>query len=92
MITLAERKERAKFRVAAAQDSADPILLVLKALGYEFGFEMAQPVPVPVWWAEKDDSLFTADDPWTLLGIVMVWECKGSEWQNANGDPYLWTN
>lgn len=67
----------------------DPALLVLRAKGY--GLELdARDDHYAYWRAKKGDSQFTATNPVELLGVVTVWEERGTEWERREGEPSVY--
>ena len=78
-----EELEKSKFRIAEAGSVRNPALFVLRKNGCRLG---AYDSSTETWdqityYAVKDERMFIAYDPLTLLGIVALWENLGDDWQ-----------
>ncbi len=58
----------------------NPSLLVLRQKGYQLRAETASDGKNVLWTALKDEDSFSAHSPPELLGIVVLWETFGADW------------
>lgn len=67
----------------------NPSLLVLKAKGYQIGAELTADGAKMRWVAQEGEDSFLAYSPPELLGIVVLWETFGADWNQQ--EPNLLT-
>ncbi|MRW92021.1 hypothetical protein GJ699_18670 [Duganella sp. FT80W] len=65
-------------QITAAGNTLAPALSILRKLGYTVTRETSNE---RLYVAENSISVFRADDPLTLLGLVKIYEIRGIEWQ-----------
>jgi hypothetical protein len=70
--------------LTAAGNTYNPCLLLLRDKGYVLSTEQAD--KRVIWCAEKNSHTFTAFSPPELLGIVVLWESQGAEWNRQQPD------
>ena len=68
----------------AAGNTYNPCLLILRTKGYELSAEESG--ERLLWNASKNDNSFTGFSPPELLGIVVLWENFGNEWNQQQPD------
>lgn len=69
----------------------NPSLVLLQARGYALGVLPADETKTEIgcWFAKKNEMQFRASDPLSLLGVVTLWEARGtSSWLPADEDLY----
>jgi hypothetical protein len=64
--------------LVAAGNTYNPCLLILRSKGYELWAEESN--ERLLWNASKDGNFFMAYSPPELLGIVVLWESYGTNW------------
>lgn len=66
----------------------NPSLIVLRDLGFEITIEPDEEceTELGIWKASKGTAIFKASDPLSLLGLVCLWQHKGDNWKNVNGE------
>jgi hypothetical protein len=72
----------------------NPSLILLQSRGYELGVSPAEEgsKELGFWFAQKDELEFRADDPLSLLGLVTLWESRGTTKmlpEEDRLDPYM---
>ena len=75
-----------KFRLGEAMNTYTPALHTLKERGYTLHSRFIDSSRTNEWIAVKDDRIFFAHNPLSLLGLVAMWEQKGDAWQQADKD------
>jgi hypothetical protein len=65
-------------RLSAAGNTLAPALGILRELGYTV---MRGKSGERQYRAENETCVFSADEPLTLLGLVKMYEIRGSNWQ-----------
>lgn len=70
----------------------NPSLVLLRSRGYELGVAPADETrkEIGYWFARRDGLEFRAGDPLCLLGIVTLWEARGSA-KRLDDDEDLYT-
>lgn len=71
-------------RIVAAGNTYNPCLLILRSMGYKLWAEESN--ERLLWNADKDGHSFTGYSPPELLGIVVLWESYGSNWNQQRPD------
>jgi hypothetical protein len=80
-----------KFRLADAMNTYNPALLVLQERGYKIWLELSEDESeLGTWWASKDEADFAAFDPLRLLGLVIIWEQRGVQWERKINEEKLY--
>ncbi|HEY2156726.1 MAG TPA: hypothetical protein VGH33_13930 [Isosphaeraceae bacterium] len=77
-----EREKRSS--LVAAGNTYNPCLLVLREKGYDLWAE--EGLQSMIWSAAKDGHEFAAYSPPELLGIVVLWEHLGADWNRKGSD------
>lgn len=73
-----------KIRIAHAGNVLVPAYLALKQKGFNVRWERSYINPEQeTWYAEDETREFIAEDPVALLGLVLMHEVRGDDW-NAN--------
>jgi hypothetical protein len=70
-----------EFTLRAAGNVVVPAILALREKGYQVSRAIVSPEEREFWYAEKPDQHFTAEDPIMLLGLVALYEMRGTEWR-----------
>jgi hypothetical protein len=70
--------------LVAAGNTYNPCLLILRDRGYRLWAEESG--ERLLWNASKDGHCFAGYSPPELLGIVVLWECFGDEWNRQRPD------
>jgi hypothetical protein len=76
----------AGFYLAAAGNTTNPCLNVLREKGYELWREEQN--DMTLWFARQDSRQFLAYSPAELLGLVALWEHYGDDWNHQEPDVY----
>ena len=66
-------------QIAAAGNTEVPAYLALVARGFSVSRDHQS-----VWTATKGEASFLADSPLQLLGVVAMFESRGSQWQASD--------
>ena len=72
--------------LVAAGNTYNPSLIVLRKKGYELWLEKGE--DGNLWCAKKGDQSFLAYTGPELLGLVVLWEEFGSNWNQQEPDIY----
>jgi hypothetical protein len=79
-----------------AGNTASPCLQAIVSKGYTvthffqaFGGE-PQGQGRPVWAAEKDSRMFSAERLEEVLGLIAMWEIRGDDWYLQDGEAALY--
>lgn len=72
--------------ITAAGNTGNPCLLILRSEGYHLWLEPR--VQGSLWCASKDGVSFSADSGPELLGIVMLWQRFGPDWNQQKPNIY----
>lgn len=72
--------------LVAAGNTYNPSLIVLRAKGYELWLEPRD--DGSLWLARKDQQTFLAFSAPELLGLVVLWETLGAEWNQQEPSIY----
>ena len=79
------------FQLTDAMNTYTPALLSLQRRGYQIWLESSDiERELDTWWAKKDDAQFAAFDPLRLLGLVSLWEQRGSQWERQGEEDNLY--
>jgi hypothetical protein len=70
-----------RIRLTAAGNTLAPALSILRKLGYTVTREASGE---RLYRAENETCVFFADDPLTLLGLVKIYEVRGTHWQPSD--------
>jgi hypothetical protein len=71
--------------LADAANTLVPAYLALLQRGFSVSRESGSSDDSEAWWiAEDADRRFVAADPLALLGLVALYETRGSEWQASD--------
>lgn len=70
--------------IVAAGNTYNPCLLILRGKGYELSAEESG--ERLLWNAKKDSHSFMGYSPPELLGIVVLWESYGTNWNQQRPD------
>lgn len=74
------------FSLVAAGNTNNPSLLVLRQKGYELWLEEGE--DVTLWCAKKGNNRFMAYTGPELLGLVVLWEHLGENWNQQSPDVF----
>lgn len=77
---------KAEKSLVASGNTNNPCLIVLRKKGYDLWLERGD--EQTLWCARKDDRRFTAYSGPELLGLVVLGECLGENWNQQNPDIY----
>jgi hypothetical protein len=80
-----------KIKIGDAMNTYNGALLTLKARQYQVWLEPGETEEESSYWhARRDEAEFIAFDPLRLLGLVALWEQRGSHWERKpnEGDIY----
>ena len=66
-------------QIAAAGNTEVPSYLVLIAKGYEVSYRCGE--DDDLWFAKRDQNVFSASGPLELLGLVAMAESRGVNWR-----------
>ena len=69
--------------LVASGNTHNPSLIVLRQKGYELWLEKDE--KGSLWCAKKEDQSFLAYTGPELLGLVVLWEHLGKNWNQQNG-------
>jgi hypothetical protein len=72
--------------LVASGNTYNPSLLVLRQKGYELWLERGE--NASLWCARKGDRSFLAYTGPELLGLVVLWEQLGENWNQQTPDIY----
>ena len=72
--------------LVASGNTYNPSLVVLRQKGYELWLEKGE--NGSLWCARKGDSSFLAYTGPELLGLVVLWEQLGENWNQQSPDIY----
>ena len=72
--------------LVASGNTYNPSLIVLRQKGYELWLEKGE--DRSLWCAKKDGQSFLAYTGPELLGLVVLWEQLGKNWNKQNPDIY----
>ena len=72
--------------LVASGNTYNPSLLVLRQKGYRLWLEKGE--NSTLWCASKDSQNFLAYNGPELLGLVVLWEHFGSDWNRQTPDLY----
>ncbi len=75
-----------KSSLVASGNTYNPSLIVLKDKGYELWLEKGE--EGSLWCARKGDQSFLAYSGPELLGLVVLWEKLGQNWNLQTPDLY----
>ena len=75
-----------KHGIAAAGNTNNPCLLILRHAGYDLWLEPTE--QGSLWCASKNGFHFMGHSGAELLGIVTLWEQFGPEWNQQGPDVY----
>ena len=76
-----------------AMNTYNPALLVLREKGYKIGLLVSdEEDKLGDWYAIKEGNEFKASDPLRLLGLISIYDVRGSEWRRTNGDIDLYNS
>jgi hypothetical protein len=67
-----------RHRLTASGNTYNPCLLILRGKGYALSAEQSD--DRFIWSAEKAGHAFAAYSPPELLGLVVLWETHGADW------------
>ena len=70
--------------LVASGNTYNPSLIVLRQKGYEIWLEKAE--DSSLWCAKKGDKSFLAYSGPELLGLVVLWEHLGEDWNQQRPD------
>jgi hypothetical protein len=73
-------------RLVAAGNTYNPSLIVLRSKGYHLSLEEGE--NCTLWDAQKGGHRFTAYSGPELLGLVVMWEHLGENWNQQTPDIY----
>lgn len=74
-------------RIASAGNTVVPAYLALLAKGYLVSRDPLAPGSAEETWRAQGDGLeFLAEDPVTLLGLVAMFETRGTDWKASDLD------
>lgn len=78
--------------IRIAGNTSNPCLLALRAKGYEiaFWFQMRADGYQQNIDAKKEGHEFSATTAEELLGLVVMWEVRGNDWQTKPDEPYVY--
>lgn len=82
----------AKVVLAHAANVLVPAHLALLQKGFLLRYREAElPGAEELWYATKDDLVFSDEDPILLLGLITLYETRGENWQASDEeiDEYL---
>jgi hypothetical protein len=72
--------------LVASGNTYNPRLIVLRDKGYDLWLEKGD--SGSLWCAKKDDQSFLAYSGPELLGLVVLWEHLGENWNQQTPDIY----
>ncbi len=72
--------------LVASGNTYNPCLIVLRNKGYELWLEQGD--EQTLWCARKGDQSFLAYSGPELLGLVVLWEHLGDNWNQQKPDVY----
>ena len=77
------------FRLSEVHDVGNVSIVILRGKGYRVWWEASERPSADDWWAELEGREFVATTPLALLGLVALWESRGDEWKEKQGEPNL---
>jgi hypothetical protein len=77
---------KVKSSLVASGNTYNPSLLVLRDKGYDLWLEKGE--EGSLWCAKKGDQNFLAYSGPELLGLVVLWEHLGENWNQQSPDLY----
>lgn len=75
-----------KIKIADAGNVMVPAYLILKKKGYRLRRSNPGDLDLELWHAENATCEFVADGPVALLGLVLLYETRGENWQSNDED------
>jgi hypothetical protein len=79
------------FQLTDAMNTYTPALLILQGRGYQIWLEPSDDErELGTWWAKKDGAQFAAFDPLRLLGLIILWEQRGGQWERQVEEENLY--
>lgn len=88
------KSEEFTVSIRAAGNTLVPCLQTIAAKGYAikhyFLGESPDDWDRPQWDAERDGCHFSATSPEELLGLITMWEVRGSDWHIKDGEDQLY--
>lgn len=74
-----------KIKISAAGNVEIPAYLTIIDKGYKVKCKKNTDKPEnEIWYAEKNGNEFTAGSPIELLGVVSMFEVRGSDWKASD--------
>jgi hypothetical protein len=84
-----------KVSIRIAGNTMIPTLQALSAKGYKISLWSISGDDgglTPQFDAEKESRTFSATSAEGLLGLITMWEVRGDDWQQKEGEYELWSN
>ena len=79
---------KTRISLVASGNTYNPSLLALRDKGYHVWLEHPDDEDRTLWCAFKDDHDFLAYSGPELLGLVVLWEHFGDDWNRQSPDIY----
>ena len=73
-------------RIVSAGNTIVPACLVIRDKGYIISKDDGPGVSEETWRATKDDIELVAEDPLSLLGLVAMYEARGTTWKATDDE------
>ena len=70
--------------LSEAMNTYDPALEVLHSQGYHLSGDFDEDRN-QTWVAERGDIRLSGGTPLALLGLAMLWQCRGTNWRRRTG-------
>ena len=74
-------RRMSRFVLAAAGNVVVPAFLILRDKGFTLKCKPGLGAEREVWTATKRELSFVGDGPLELLGLVAIYEARGTQWQ-----------
>jgi hypothetical protein len=82
---MCHKKNRVK--IGFAGNTFNPALHVIEKKGFLLGlYESESDQNSYLIWARKDNCEFVSSNPVELLGLISMWENRGDEWKEKEGE------
>ena len=75
-----QKDREMKRHITHAGNTLVPAYLEIRRRGFEVRRDRSIP-NCETWYAEKEQTKFSSDDPVSLLGLVAMVESRGEDWQ-----------
>jgi len=80
-----QNKMSEEIKISAAANVEIPAYLALNEKGYKVYWKRADE-NTEYWYAKKNNLIFMAEGPIVLLGVVGVYELRGSNWKASDAE------